>query len=246
MEEWQILVLVILFLSALLRSTVGFGDALVAMPLLSLVVDMQFATPLVGLMAITISTVILVRHWRAVQVRSVLKMIGASVVGIPVGILVSKGLHEDVMKGFLGVIIISFSLFKIYNPKLFLLKHDKLVYGFGLAAGVLGGAYNVNGVVAAIYGTLRQWDPEKFRATMQGYLGPTGMMIALGHGIGGLWTREVVWSYLYAAPVILLGIFVGGILNRRIPKGKFDKLIYSVLVILGGALLATWLFHGVK
>jgi len=49
---------VILFVSALLRSTVGFGDALVAMPLLSLVLagvfaePMKFATPLVGLLAI--------------------------------------------------------------------------------------------------------------------------------------------------------------------------------------------------
>ena len=166
MEEWQVLVLVILLVGALVRSTFGFGDAMVAMPLLSLVVDIRFATPLVGLMAVTISVTILAGHWRDVHVKSVGKLILATLVGIPLGIWILKGVHEDMMKAALGVIVVGFSVFKIFNPARFLLKNDRLVYMFGLGAGILGGAYNVNGVAAAIYGTLRRWDPEKFRATM--------------------------------------------------------------------------------
>ncbi|RLD04929.1 MAG: sulfite exporter TauE/SafE family protein, partial [Chloroflexota bacterium] len=39
-----LLVLAILFLSTFIRSALGFGDALIAMPLLAIVVGLQVAT----------------------------------------------------------------------------------------------------------------------------------------------------------------------------------------------------------
>jgi uncharacterized membrane protein YfcA len=88
-----------------------------------------------------------------------------------------------------------------------------------------------------IYGTLRQWNPEKFRATLQGYFFPTGSFIAIGHCLGGLWTRPVLLNYAISLPVILVAIFLGGKINRRIPKARFDNYIYVFLVILGACLL---------
>ena len=49
------LILTILFISTLIRSTFGFGDALVAMPLLSLIIDIRLATPLVAVIALGIA-----------------------------------------------------------------------------------------------------------------------------------------------------------------------------------------------
>ena len=40
------LVMLVLWLATFLRSAVGFGDALLAMPLIALLVGMQVATPL--------------------------------------------------------------------------------------------------------------------------------------------------------------------------------------------------------
>ena len=57
-------VLSILFLATLVRSTFGFGEALVAMPLLVNIVDFKTATPLVAMIACTISVAIIIfnRH----------------------------------------------------------------------------------------------------------------------------------------------------------------------------------------
>ena len=41
-------VVAVLFLGSLVRSTFGFGDALVAMPLLTLLIPIRVATPLVA------------------------------------------------------------------------------------------------------------------------------------------------------------------------------------------------------
>ena len=237
MDTPLIIILPVIFIAALTRSIFGFGDALVAMPLLSMAVGLNITTPLVGLMGITISTTILIRHWRDVHLKSVWLLILSTLIGIPVGILLLKGIYKNTMKMILAFIIIIFSLYKIFKPKLFILVNDKLVFTFGLLAGILGGAYNTNGPPIVIYSTLRQWKPEKFRATLQGYFFPTGSMIALGHCFGGFWTKTVLLNYLVSMPVILIAILLGGKFNHKIPKDKFDNYIYICLLVLGIALL---------
>ena len=237
MDTPQIVILPIIFIATLTRSTFGFGDALLAMPLLSMAVGLNVAAPLVGLMGITTSTTILIKHWREVHFRSLCPLIISTLIGIPIGVLLLKGVYENMMKLILAFIIIIFSLYKIFKPKLFTLTSDRSAYIFGLLAGILGGAYNTNGPPVVIYGTLRRWNPEKFRATLQGYFFPTGSMIALGHCIGGFWTKPVLLSYLVSLPVILIAILLGGKLNRKIPKDKFDNYIYIFLIILGTVLL---------
>ena len=237
MDAFETIVLPIIFIAALTRSTFGFGDAMVGMPLLVMAIGLNTATPLVGLMGITASATILIRHWRDVHFKSVWPLIVYTLIGIPIGILLLKGLYENVMKSVLALVIITFSLYKLFKPKLFTLASDRLACIFGLASGILGGAYNTNGPPVVIYGTLRQWDPEKFRATLQGYFFPTGSLIAIGHCIGGLWTKPVLVNYAFSLPVILVAIFLGGRINRRIPKARFDNYIYVFLVILGICLL---------
>jgi uncharacterized membrane protein YfcA len=237
MDAFETVILPIIFIATLTRSTFGFGDAMVGMPLLAMVIGLNTATPLVGLMGITASATILIKHWRDVHFKSLWPLIVSTLIGIPIGILLLKGVYENVMKSVLAFVIIIFSLYKILKPRLFTLADDKLACVFGLLSGILGGAYNTNGPPVVIYGTLRQWNPEKFRATLQGYFFPTGSMIALGHCIGGLWTKTVLLNYLLALPIILVAIFLGGWLNRKIPKVKFDNYVYMFLVVLGVFLL---------
>jgi len=237
MDAFETVVLPIIFVAALTRSTFGFGDAMVGMPLLVMAIGLNAATPLVGLMGITASATILIRHWRDVHIKSVWPLIVYTLIGIPIGILLLKGLYENVMKSVLALVIITFSLYRLFKPKLFTLASDRLACVFGLASGILGGAYNTNGPPVVIYGTLRQWDPEKFRATLQGYFFPTGSLIVIGHCVGGFWTKTVLLNYFISLPVILIAILLGGMLNRRIPKAKFDNYVYMFLVILGVWLL---------
>jgi len=239
MDTFETIVLPVIFIAALTRSTFGFGDAMVGMPLLTMAIGLNTATPLVGLMGITASATILIKHWRDVHLKSVGLLIIFTVIGIPIGILLLKRVNEDIMKSVLALVIVTFSLYRIFKPRLFALANDKLAWFFGLLSGMLGAAYNTNGPPVVIYGTLRGWDPEKFRATLQGYFFPTGSMIALGHCIGGLWTRPVLVNYAFSLPVILIAIFLGGRINSRIPKAKFDNYIYVFLIILGVFLLVS-------
>ncbi len=232
------LILLIIFVASLTRATFGFGDALLAMPLLALVIDLPTATPIVALTSNVMAVLILSRSWRSVSVKNAWRLTVASALGVPLGLLLLKAeaLHLP-LKLTLAFVVAGFAAFKLLKPALFTLKSDHWGWVFGFIAGTLGGAYNTNGPPAVIYGTLRRWSPETFKATLQGYFLPIGLIISAGHGLSGLWTPDVLHTTLLSLPVVLLAFFIGQRLTTRLDPDRFERLILFILIIMG-ALLA--------
>ena len=69
------------------------------------------------------------------------------------------------VKVVLGTVIIAFAMYRMRGRDGVELKDDRLAWMFGFGAGVLGGAYGMNGPPLVAYGALRRWSPEQFRAT---------------------------------------------------------------------------------
>ena len=232
-----LLVLTILLIATLTRSTLGFGDALVAMPLLTLTVGIHIAVPVVALMGVTIGLVIAINNWRDIDFAAAWQLVLASALGVPIGLLLLWTAPEAWVKGILGILLILFSIYALTRPALPQIEAQHWAYSLGFISGILGGAYNINGPPIVIYGTLRRWSPASFRVTLQGYFVPSFFFIALGHGITGLWTPDVVQLYLAALPLIFIAIYFGGKLNRRIPVERFTRLLHIALIVLGALLL---------
>jgi hypothetical protein len=236
-EALTIAVLSIVFLATLTRTTLGFGGPLISMPLLTLVVGIQTATPLSALVASTNAMTILLCNWRSVRLSSAWRLVLASLLGIPIGLLFLKGTYDGVVRAVLALIVISFSLYSLAKPRLFTLVTERSAFLFGFVAGILGGAYNTNGPPIVLYGTLRKWPSETFRATLQGYFLPTGLLILLSHGLAGLWTPNVLRLYLLSLPFTFLAFGLGAKLNHSIPSGKFDQIVHLFLITIGVVLL---------
>ncbi len=228
----------VVFAAAFLRSALGFGDAVVAMPLLAMVVGLKTASPLVAFVGPTISVLILAREWRRIEFGAAGRLVVASFLGIPIGVYGLARLPEAPLKILLAVLILGYGVFGLAKPSV-RIRSEKgwLPWLVGWIAGVLGGAYNTNGPPVVAYGMLRGWEPERFRATLQGYFLPTGLAILAGHGLAGMWTADVLRNYFYSLPAIVLGVFLGGLLNRRLSRAIFAKLVYSLLAAMGALLL---------
>ena len=234
-----LLIYVILFVSTFIHSTLGFGQALIAMPLLAMVVELKSATPLVAFVLMTIAAVILLRNWRVVDLSAVWRLVLSSCLGIPVGLFLLKGIPEGLMKAFLGILVILFSLYNLADRYLKIIDLNRvsggsrIAYLFGFVAGIVGAAYNTSGLVITIYATLRNWSPDRFRSTLQSYFVFTGILILASHGLAGLWTPYVLRFYVTALPLVLVAIFLGGKLNRFIPQGQFDGYVNVGLLLMG-------------
>lgn len=238
-------VIAIVFVAALVHSTLGFGTALVAMPMLVMVLDARVATPLVGLTMLTTIALLLVGTWRELDVRSALHLLAASIPGIPVGLLILSHVPEDVFKAVLGILLIAVSLYNLSTSGLPKLERIGWAHAFGFVSGVLGGAYNVNAAPVAVYGIMRRWPPEHFRATLQGYFFPSTLLIVASHGLAGLWTGDVFGFYLPAVPAVALAVVLGRFIGARIAPDRFRRVLYAALLAFGLLLLVSPLFSPV-
>jgi uncharacterized membrane protein YfcA len=226
-------VMIILGVAAFVRSAVGFGDGLIAMGLVTGWIGLQTATPLVALIGTVISSSILATQWRQVEIRTTLPLIISTLIGIPIGLVLLKFAPEQVARAMLGVVLVVYGAYGLLGLRLPAITTDRFASLFGFVAGVLGGAYNSNGPPIVVYGTLRRWEPEQLRLTLQGYFFFTNFLILAGHAISGLWTVRV-WSLVFISlPSVGLSVWLGGIANQRIKRELFAKLIFGILLIIG-------------
>jgi uncharacterized membrane protein YfcA len=227
----------ILFLGTLVRSSLGFGEALIAVPLLALLMPVDQAAPIAVLVSITIAVVILLQDWRHVHLKSAGRLIASTMLGLPVGLMLLKWAPEALVKGILGSIIFAFSAYMLLHRRGQELKDDRLAWLFGFQAGVLGGAYGMNGPPLAIYGALRRWQPEHFRATLQAYFLPASVAGMAGYWLAGLWTPTVNRIYVESLPAVIAATLAGRAISRWIPAQKFTAVVHVGLIGIGAVLL---------
>ncbi len=236
MSATTLQVLSVLFLATFIRSALGFGEALVAVPLLALTLPVQVAAPLAVLVSITVAVVVVIQDWRNVHLRSAGWLVLSTLFGIPLGLLLLKTVPESIVKAILGAIIIAFAVYSLAGRKP-QLHSDRLAPLFGFVAGILGGAYGMNGPPLVVYGLLRRWQPAQFRATLQGYFLIASMVGMAGYAITGLWTRTVTSYFLLSLPLALFAIFLGHVIHRRLSSARFLIAVNVGLALIGIILL---------
>jgi uncharacterized protein len=232
-------ILLIVFIATLIRSTFGFGEALVAVPLLAFCIPLEVAAPLAVLVSITIAGIVVVQDWKKIHLLSTGWLVLSSLFGIPLGLLLLTSNHQRAARAALGAIIVMFSAYSLIGRTPLELKRDSrgwlLVCGF--CAGVLGGAYGMNGPPLVVYGTLRRWSAQHFRATLQGYFLPASIIGMSGYWLAGLWTSAVTHYYLLSLPVTVPAVFLGRVINHRMQGEAFLKYVYMGLAGVGAILL---------
>jgi len=201
------------------------------------VLPVQVAAPVAVLLSITVAAIVVAQDWQHVELRSAGWLVVSTLFGIPIGLLLLRAVPEPVVKGLLGVVVAGFAASALRSRMTYELTDDRLAWIFGAIAGVLGGAYGMNGPPLVVYGTLRRWPPERFRATLQGYFLPASVIGMAGYWAAGLWTAGVNRYYLMSLPGALLAIACGRAVNRRLDARRFQSYVYAGLIASGLGLL---------
>lgn len=229
----------VVFLATLIRSTLGFGEALVAVPLLALRLPVQVAAPLAVLVSITVATIVMLQDWRSVHLHAASWLALWTMFGIPIGLFLLIHANQHAVKAALGFVIAAFALWALLNRIPFHLEHDRFrwLLAFGISAGVLGGAYGMNGPPLVVYGSLRRWSATQFRATLHGYFLPASIAGMIGFWATGLWSHDVTRYYLVSLPGTIAAALLGKTLHTRMPPATFFKYVYAGLLGIGVVLL---------
>lgn len=248
----ELVVFVAYVIGGMVQNVAGFGLALVAMPLVTLVMDVQVATPVQALTGLSACIVIFYQHREHWLWWESLPLTLGAIAGIPLGTYALTSLPQSLVLGCLAVVVLGYACFDLittrHRSKEELIDEGpdepsatKIQAGtaglVGLMAGILGGAYATGGPPVVIYAAIRGWHKERFKCIIQSLFIFSGTFLLFWQALHGLITRAVGWNALFAFPGLFCGMLIGRAVDRFIDHARFRKLVLGMLVFLGIMLL---------
>ncbi|MFN2134706.1 MAG: sulfite exporter TauE/SafE family protein [Candidatus Promineifilaceae bacterium] len=230
-------VALIIFAGAFVQSSIGFGFALITMPLLVSMLGIRLAAPLVAIVVFLTEITIFVRYRESFDFGMVMHLLLGAIVGIPIGLLTVRAIDSQTANVILGLIVLGYAIYALITPRLPELAWQGWQFIFGFFSGILSGAYNTGGPPVVIYGSCREWSPEEFKSDLQGFFMVTGVVIIVSHALSGNLTKEVGYYTLYALPGLAAGLAAGFLLSNKIRPELFHRLVLFALIALGIKLL---------
>jgi len=227
----------ILFFAVTVKATFGFGEALIAMPLLTWFLPIEQTAPVVAMVSVVTGSSILIREWQHIHFRGALGMILPAMISIPLGVWILRTADDQIVKTLLAAIILGFAIWSLQRDHKQVLSNDRWAPFAGFLAGLLGGAYNTAGPPVVIYGAMRHWSPEKFRGQLQSFFSVCTFWVVTMHVTQGLVNKAVLLKFLSGVPGVVLGLLAGYLISSRIPVQRFRQVIYYLLVVIGLMLL---------
>src|SRR5690606_258953 len=89
-------IFLIVFVGIFVQSVAGFGLALVMMPLLTTLLGLPAAAPLVAIIAAVAEFTILIRYREALNLKAIGRLSAASVIAVPIGVWGLRWIPSDV------------------------------------------------------------------------------------------------------------------------------------------------------
>ncbi len=228
----------ILVAAAFTQSVTGFGFGLVSMGVLPLVLGVKFSIPFVAIYALSLTVILFLRHRGKVQGRQMMPLIVGAVAGTPVGVLILKYVPEENIITGLGVMLILYggwSLLGVTRVKQAI--RGGWGYLLGFISGNLGGAFNIGGPPAIVFVTLKNWEKDELKGSLQFFFIISCSTRLSLYAASDLITRGVLLYCIYFIPPVALGYFLGLRAYERLDNAMYRKCIYIGLLALGSVLL---------
>lgn len=230
----------IITLACFVQAVAGFGLPMIATPVLVALFGIRATVPLMAIIILELQLFMIVRYHTALNIRTVWRYSAAAVVGIPVGVLFLSRIPDVITVTLLGLVLIFYVLYSSLRFPVPALNNPHWVYLFGFLSGMGGGAYNMAAPPMIIYGTTQRWEPQLFKANLQGCFLIITVVAILTHALSGNVTGDVLQKSLIAIPFVMLGSLAGFSLDRFINPAFFRKIVLGLLLILGINLALTW------
>ncbi len=226
----------ILLAAYFVRGITGFGSALVAVPLLSLMLPVAVVVPVVILLDYLGSLSHGVHHRRQVLWREIVPLTPFTVSGIVAGIYLLKTVESGTLTTALGMFVILYALYSLLPVKP---TQGSCIWAapLGFFAGLIGATFGTGGPFIVIYLTLRQLDKQAFRGTIAVIFFLDGGMRLAGYTLSGFYTLELLWWTLLSIPLAALGMWLGGQIHTGLSHQRFVQIVSVVLLASGSALL---------
>jgi len=230
------LAFVTLFVAGLVSGLTGFGLALVATPLLILILPPKVVVPLLTLHGTVNNLLILYESRRCLEPGRIWLLALAGMAGVPFGAYLLAVCDAGVLKTLIGVAITLSALAFLLGFQREL-AHERLAsLPVGLVSGLLNGSMGMAGPPVILFFANQGVPKATFRANLAAYFAAVNLITVPAYLVAGLITRPVVGYAALLLPALAAGLFAGIRLARRVDEAAFRRVV--LVVVCGAGLLA--------
>lgn len=226
----------IIFLATVVFGITSFGFALIAVPLLNLVLPLQVLVPILIFYGVIIDVVLLLPIYKHLDMRGMKYLMGAGLAGVPLGTYLLLILNESVLKIGIGIIII-ISAGVLSTGYRVHIKNENLGNAIaGFTSGLLNGSLTMSGPPVILFYSNQQLDKQVFRANLVLYFLFTNIITIPVFYWCGLLTPQVIRYTLALSPALLvgvIGVLIGNKLGSSMDGTFFNRLSLALIFLMG-------------
>lgn len=227
------------FLAAICQTALGFGFALVLVPLLSLFWDLKVTIALALLLGPASSVLIVLDLWRHARWSVVAGLTAGSLVGVPLGTALLVLASPLVLRLLVAVVILGSTLVTLRGvapaqPR----RPVAAALTVGAVSGALRSATSLGGPPVALYLLALRYPATAFVGTTASYVLLGSLASVAGLATAGRLTEPVLTMAAWVIPALLAGTWLGRRLRARFSEGVFRLLVAALLVATSSAILA--------
>jgi len=221
-----------LFVAGLVTGLTSFGLAIVATPLLVLILPPKVVVPALALHGMVNNLVLLYERRHGLKLGRIWPLTLAGMAGVPFGARLLAVCNAASLKAFIGIAITLTALAFLLGFKR-RLAHERLASApVGLVSGLLNGSMGMAGPPVILFFANQDVEKDTFRANLAAYFTAVNLVTVPAYLLQGLITRTVVAYAALLFPALALGLFTGMRLAHRVDEQAFRRV---VLVVVGGA-----------
>ena len=246
METYVIITIgIAFFVGGVVKGVVGMGLPLTAISLMTIVIELELAIPL---LVIPIIATNLLQAIQGGNFLSLIKkfwgMLLAAVIGIFIGAYALYRLDPKYLLIGLGIIVCIYSINNLFTIRLSISeKSIPFVAPFvGLLSGFLAGTTGAVGIPVAIYYQMLKMKKNIFVQAVGIQFLFTGIILTFAlFREGGLQEDILIASFLALIPTAI-GMWFGWIIRNKVSEDKFRNWLYIILLLIGLNLIRKGIF----
>ena len=227
-----LLFVIVMFLASLLQAVLGFGSALVAVPLALLFLPKETVVSSMFMVGLSLNGFLSVRIRAPISPRPVVILFLASLFGLPLGLSILRAIPVNAMQVFVGCLVVLFTVLLQWG-KLRLPQNALLTVVAGFLSGVLNTSTSMSGPPVLILLAGQGLPKDQFRRTLVSFFFVSGLVAALSLVAAGVLTPQRASYGVAAIPFVFLAGYVGDRISARLPERPFRVLALAVLFLAG-------------
>jgi uncharacterized membrane protein YfcA len=222
----------------------GFAFALVALSVWAWLIDPQLLSPMAVFGSFVAQVLSLGVVRRSMHWRRLMPFLVGGAVGVPLGVFLLQYVNLAVFRTTVGAILVAYCSFMLIAPNLEPIRAGgQLADGcVGLIGGTMGGLAGLTGPAPTIWCAIRGWDKDTQRSVFQSFnLAMQGIALVT-YGVSGALTIPVLRMFGVMLPAIVIPVWLGTRLYRRIDDRVFRRVVLFLLLVSGVLLLTSTAF----